>query len=193
VAPVRVHAQLQTPRLLLRQWRASDEEAIAAINSDPEVTRYLNRPIGPAASRAFFATVQAHWQEYGYGFWAAESREPKRVGRLLGFIGVGHPSFIPSLAHRLEIGWRLGRMAWGRGLATEGASAVRDHVFAALQVPELISIIHPDNVRSQRVAEKLGMSIGELAENPVMGIAVQVWRIGVPGDAPRSGKPRQSV
>jgi RimJ/RimL family protein N-acetyltransferase len=173
----RAELELQTPRLLLRQWQPGDEVAMAAINSDPEVTRYLNRPVGAAATRAFHAGSVAHWQTHGFGFWALESREPESARRFLGFAGVGHPTFVPELASRVEIGWRLARPAWGRGLATEAARAVRDHVFATLALPELISIIHPDNVRSQRVAEKLGMAISGHVHNPVMGIPVQVWRI----------------
>jgi len=187
-----VKAELRTPRLLLRQWRPSDEAAMTTINGDPEVTRYLNRPAGPAAARAFLAMVQAHWHEHGYGFWAVESLEPESAGRFFGFIGVGHPTFIPALARKLEIGWRLGRSAWGRGLATEGATAIRDHVSATLAVSELISIIHPENLRSRRVAEKLGMSIGEQVGHPVMGIPVDVWQLtqGEPsGAAGRSARP----
>ncbi len=150
---------------------------MANINSDPEVTRYLNRPVGAGAARAFYAMVVAHWHEHGFGFWAVQSREPDSNGAFLGFIGAGHPSFIPALSARVEIGWRLARGAWGRGLATEGAVAARDHLFAALKLPELISIIHPDNARSQSVARKLGMSVSEQVHDPLVGMPVAVWRI----------------
>jgi RimJ/RimL family protein N-acetyltransferase len=174
---LRVPAQFETPRLLLRQWRPSDEVAMANINADPEVTRYLNRPVGAAATRAFHAMVVAHWEEHGFGFWAVQSREPASQGALLGFIGAGYPSFLPELSARVEIGWRLARSAWGRGLATEGAVAARDHLFAALTQPELISIIDPENMRSRAVARKLGMSVAELVYNPVMDRPVEVWRV----------------
>src|SRR2546421_205990 len=94
-------AELLTPRLRLRQFRPSDEPALADINADPEVTRYLNRPIGRAASRAFYENAVAHWATHGFGFWAAESREPETSGRFLGFIGLGYATLLPQLAHRL--------------------------------------------------------------------------------------------
>ena len=172
-----VPAQLETPRLLLRQWRPGDEVVMGNINSDPEVARYLNRPVGAAATRAFVAMVHAHWQEHGFGFWAVQSRESDNEGAFLGFIGAGHPSYLPELSARVEIGWRLARNAWGRGLATEGARAARDHLFEALELPELISIIHPENVRSQAVARKLGMSVSERVHNPVIDMEIEVWRI----------------
>jgi RimJ/RimL family protein N-acetyltransferase len=172
---MRAAPELLTARLRLRRWRPGDEVVMARINADPEVTRYLGRPSGQGT--AFYAIVTAHWEAHGFGFWAAESREPESAGALLGFIGLGHPTFIPELAARVEIGWRLARRAWGRGLATEGAEAARDYAFAHLRLPELISIIHTENVRSQRVAQKLGMSKAERAVHPVTGVEADVWVI----------------
>ncbi|MGI8864074.1 MAG: GNAT family N-acetyltransferase [Solirubrobacteraceae bacterium] len=185
---MRAAAELDTHRMLLRQWRPSDEVAMGNINSDPEVTRYLNRPVGTAATRAFYAMVLAHWEEYGFGFWAVQSQELENAGAFLGFIGAGHPNFLPELSARVEIGWRLARSAWGRGLATEGAGAVRDHLFEALGLPELISIIHPENARSQAVARKLGMSVSEHVHHPVMDMPVEVWRITKKEWAARAGR-----
>jgi RimJ/RimL family protein N-acetyltransferase len=149
---------------------------MAQINSDPEVTRYVNARTGLSATRAFYAAAVAHWEEHGFGFWAVESLAPEDAGAFLGFVGMAHPQFLAPLAARVEIGWRLARRAWGRGLATEGASAARDHAFDVIGLDELISIIHPENARSQRVAEKLGMSVAELIPHPGLGRDVQVWR-----------------
>jgi RimJ/RimL family protein N-acetyltransferase len=137
-------AKLLTARLALRRWRAEDQLTMAAINEDPGVTRYLHRTVDPAAA-AFYQRVTAHWDEHGFGLWAVESRERGLGGRLLGFVGVAYPTFVPELATRPEIGWRLTRAAWGRGLATEAAIAARDDALHRLALSELISIIHPDN------------------------------------------------
>ncbi len=81
--------------------------------------------------------------------------------------------------HRLleKRAWRLGRAAWGRGLATEGARAALDFAFTTLDLEEVIAIIHPDNVRSRRVAEKLGMTIEGPLYNPVLGRETDVWKV----------------
>ena len=150
------------------------------INGDPEVTRYLNRPVGPAATAAFQAGAIAHWDAYGFGFWAAESLAPEDVGALLGFIGFAHPTFLPELASRVEIGWRLARRAWGRGLATEGAIAARDHAFDVVGLDELISIIHPENERSRSVATKLGMTVQQRVHHAGLGRDVEVWALAAP-------------
>jgi RimJ/RimL family protein N-acetyltransferase len=171
---VRAGDELLTDRLLLRRWRYSDIEPMGEINADPEVARYLNRP---PPNGGFVAALEVHWRRYGFGLWALESTEPGTAGELLGFVGLGHPSFLPALEFEVEIGWRLARSVWGRGLATEAARAALTHAREVLELRRLISIIHPENVRSQRVAEKLGMSMGRLVDNPVLGIPVEVWEV----------------
>ncbi len=168
--------ELITARLRLRRWDSHDEAEMAAVNRDPEVTRYLNRPIGEAASAEFFARMLSHWDEHGFGFWAIESLEPDLAGGCLGFVGVAYPNFIPELASRPEIGWRLARRAWGRGLATEAAQASLEFAFDVLRLDALISIIHPENARSRRVAQKLGMTVAQRVRNPATDRYVEVWQ-----------------
>ena len=169
--------QLVTPRLRLRRWRPADEAAMAAIHRDPEVTRYLNRPVDPAAIPEFYALIEDHWAEHGFGFWALETREHDLASRFIGFVGVAYPTYLPELASRPELGWRLARHAWGRGLASEAARAARDHAFDTLATPELISIIHPDNMRSRRLATKLGMTSARNVHNPLLDRDVEVWQL----------------
>jgi RimJ/RimL family protein N-acetyltransferase len=172
--------ELLTARLRLRAWRETDGPAMAAINRDPEVTRHLNRPVDEPAIAAFLDSRVSHWRRHGFGFYAVESREPGLAGRFLGFVGVEHPTFLPAVAERRELGWRLARGAWGRGLATEAAIAARDQAFATLSVTSLVSIIHPQNLRSRRVARKLGMSIETAVYNPVLRRRVDLWAVSAP-------------
>lgn len=167
--------ELTTARLVLRRWRDEDAEPMAAINRDAEVSRFLNRPTDERAVAAFHRVVTEHWDRHGYGFYAIESRAGDLRGRLIGFAGVAHPEFLPDLAERPEIGWRLARDAWGHGYATEAARAVRDEAFGPLGLEELIAIIHPENERSRRLATGLGMEVEQKVLNPVLGIDVEVW------------------
>jgi RimJ/RimL family protein N-acetyltransferase len=168
---------LRTERLVLREWRDDDAEPMADINRDPEVTRFLNRGSDEEGVAAFAAWLADHWARFGLGPLAIEGRTGELGGRLLGFAGVAYPEFVPELAARPELGWRLGRFAWGQGLATEAAGAARDDAFARLSMPELISIINPGNARSVRVATKLGMVREGTVFNPVGGIDLDVWQI----------------
>jgi RimJ/RimL family protein N-acetyltransferase len=157
----------------MRRWREDDVESMSVINRDPEVTEFLNQPVDREATERFLAKTRAHWQEHGFGHWALELR----AGQLVGFTGVAYPTFLPPVAHRTEIGWRLARWAWGEGLATEAAMAARDDAFARLGLGELISIIHPENRRSRRVAEKLGMRIESQVHHAPLGREVDVWAV----------------
>ena len=170
--------EIRTERLLLRSWRESDREPMAAINRDPEVTEFLNRPIDEATMAAFLDRTFEHWREHGFGHFALELAEGPRAGETIGFCGVAFPTFLPAVAERPELGWRLARSAWGGGYATEAARAARHDAFERLGLEELISIIHPDNPRSRRVAEKLGMAIEGRVHNDVFGRDVDIWRLG---------------
>ena len=153
---------------------------MAAINRDSEVTRYLNRPVDEDAVAAFFGVVVEHWATHGFGFWAVQTQESDAPGAFIGFVGVAYPAFLPELAERPELGWRLVRSAWGHGYASEAAAAVRDDAFSRLGLSELISIIHPDNQRSQRLAARLGMTRERRVFNPVLQRPTDVWQLAAP-------------
>ncbi|GLY00424.1 MULTISPECIES: GNAT family N-acetyltransferase [Actinoplanes] len=146
---------LTTERLILRGWRDDDLDALAAINADPEVMRYImdgqvrDRQQTEAGLRRF----QAGWAENGYGIFAIE-----RDGELLGWAGLAVPTFLPEIMPAMEIGWRLGRHAWGQGYATEAAAAALRFGFEQPGLDRIVSIRHIDNDRSARVMTKLGMT-----------------------------------
>lgn len=138
--------------MLLRPWRDSDREPFALINANPGVMEHFPAPLTRTESDAFIGRIEAHFEQHGFGLWAAELRP---TGEFLGYIGLSVPAFQP---HWVEIGWRLDAGHWGQGLATEGARAVLDHAFRVLALPEIVSFTTPANVRSIRVMEKLGMT-----------------------------------
>jgi RimJ/RimL family protein N-acetyltransferase len=180
--------ELRTKRVLMRRWRAEDEPEMTRINREPEVARWLNRPVDEAAIAGFFGAICGHWEEHGFGPWALESLEVERPGAFLGFAGLAYvPPFLSAAGSAPELGWRLDPAVWGRGLATEASIAARDDAFGRLQQPEVISVIHPGNERSQRVAVKLGMRRERQIENPVLGIEVDVWHLRA-GQTARGGR-----
>jgi RimJ/RimL family protein N-acetyltransferase len=171
---------LRTQRLILRRWRPEDAAPMAAINSDPAVTEFLNRRMDAAATAAFLDRTTEHWAEHGFGHWAVEPTEGPLAGEMIGFVGVAYPGFLPELATRPELGWRLAAASWGSGYATEAALAARDDAFTRLGLEELISIVHPDNQRSRRVTTKVGMRIERQVHNAVLGLDVDVWQLPAP-------------
>jgi RimJ/RimL family protein N-acetyltransferase len=155
-----------TERLVLRRWRPADREPFARLNADPEVVEFLNDgvPFTRAQSDELVDAIEAHWRDRGFGLWCAAPREDP--DRCVGFVGLAVPSFLPSVLPAVEVGWRLARPMWGRGLATEGARASLRHAFADLELESVISIIDPGNARSIRVAQKLGMRPGPAHLHP---------------------------
>jgi RimJ/RimL family protein N-acetyltransferase len=147
-----IPTRIETARLVLRTWQPADRPAFAEINSDPEVTEHVaHGPINRTDSDAIVDRVEVSWAERGYGLFAVASRESDE---LLGFCGLSHHRALPD---EVEVGWRLARHAWGRGLATEAALVCRDLGFDVLDRDRLISITIEANTRSWRVMEKLGM------------------------------------
>jgi RimJ/RimL family protein N-acetyltransferase len=156
--------QLETERLLLRPLSEDDLDAIAPLYGDADVMRYIGAGVPWTRHRAAEAIDRwtSYWAADGFGMLAVVRREDDA---LIGDVGLlawnpdtwshGTRASIGPGAE-IEIGWTLGRDAWGRGYATEAARAVRDWARDELGLERLISLIHPENAASIRVAEKLG-------------------------------------
>ena len=147
--------QLRTGRLLLRRWRQSDRKPFARLNADPMVMEHFPRVMSREESDALVDGIEAHFAKHGYGLWAIEI-----VGEtdFVGFVGLSVPTFHAPFMPAVEIGWRLARDYWGRGLATEaGRRAVTDG-FERVGLAEIVSFTVPANVRSIPVMERLGMN-----------------------------------
>lgn len=159
---------LTTPRLLLRTFRASDLPLYAAMNADPEVTRYVGGPQTASSSDEIAEWAEECYAEEGIGLLAVERRED---GVFLGMCGLHHLDWFPD---ELEIAWRLGRDHWGQGYATEAASAWLDHAFSVRKAPHVISAALRENVRSLAVMRRLGMELRNVADVEEGGASFRV-------------------
>ncbi len=167
---------LKTERLILRGFCESDLDAYAEMCADEEVMRYIGK--GKVLSRAeswrSMAAIIGHWYLRGYGLWAVEEQQS---GEAIGRIGCWKPEDWIGL----EVGWCLRRAFWGRGFATEAGFASMDFAFTKLQQSHVISLIHPENTASRKVAEKLGEKLeGETEvlgkEAVIYGISREEWQ-----------------
>jgi RimJ/RimL family protein N-acetyltransferase len=141
--------ELVTDRLELRRWREEDLDDYAQVAADPEVACYVGGPFDRATAWRQIAVFIGHRELRG---WTSSAVVERSSGQLIGRGGLWQPEGWPGL----EVGWILGRSAWGSGYATELGRAVRDYAFSVLHIPHLISVIHPENAASIRVAEKIG-------------------------------------
>ncbi len=146
---------IETPRLILRHFAESDLDALARLMANPDFMRFssgvftreetehllVDRVIAPARAGlpSQFALIL------------------REEDRLLGYCGFFRQSV--DEVEEIEIGYRLDPAYWNRGLATEAARAVRDYAFEVLRLERIISLIHPENHASRRVAEKNGMTL----------------------------------
>lgn len=145
---------VQTDRLLLRRWRESDREPFRALNTDPRVMEYFPALLTAEEADHSMIRIERHFEEHGFGLYAAELRETREF---LGYLGLSIPGFDAPFMPAVEIGWRLAFPFWGRGLATEGACGLVRHAFNNLGLSSLVSFTVPANLRSRRVMEKIGM------------------------------------
>ena len=140
---------LGTERLVLRPFEDADLDDYAAITADPTVQRWVGGPLGRDDTWRQIALFRGHEVLRG---WTLHAVVERSSGRVVGRCGLWRPEGWPGV----EIGWLLARDVWGHGYATEAATAWRDHAFGGLGIPELISIIDPENAASIRVAERIG-------------------------------------
>lgn len=148
-------SMLETERLLLRRWRPADREPFARLNADPDVMEFFVAPMTRAESGAFAERIEAGFAEHGFGLWAVEERA---TARFIGFTGLIHQTFEAPFTPAFEIGYRLDKNAWGRGYATEAATAAVRYGFEEARLGEIVSMTAVANLRSQAVMRKLGMT-----------------------------------
>jgi RimJ/RimL family protein N-acetyltransferase len=155
---------LETPRLILREFRTEDVDALALVLSDREAMRFYPEPFDRSGVEEWIGRNLRRYAKNGHGLWAMVLKEN---GELIGDCGLTVQEV--DGASEIEIGYHVRRDHWGQSLATEAARACRDFGFARLPVERLISLIRPENLASRRVAEKNGMTIWK-----------EVIRVGLP-------------
>lgn len=164
--------RIETPRLVLRPPIAADFEPWANLGADEEVMRTLGGVQSrPLAWRSFLFVVGG-WQILGFSPFSVIE---KSSGRWIGRVGPLYPEGWPAR----EVGWTLAREAWGKGYATEAASAAIDFAFAQLGWDEVAHCIDEDNLASQQVAQRLGSRrLREARLPPPIDATVTLWGQG---------------
>ena len=162
----RAAPELETERLRLRQFRDEDFPTYEVWCANPDLMRYLGgRTYNTVEAWRHMAYVLGHWQLRGYGYYAAEE---KATGRLVGRVGYTDSAGWPAF----ELGWTLAPEARGKGYAREAARFLLDYAFEHLQRPRVVSLIHPDNAPSIRVAEHLGQTVEGQTEVLTMPVLI---------------------
>jgi RimJ/RimL family protein N-acetyltransferase len=148
---------IETDRLILRLPRPEDAADLAVAYADSETVRYIGDGSTATLAEVEEGIVQwlERWESWGMGLFSLERREDGRVVGRAGFLR-WDPETWEVGGDETELGWLLVREHWGRGYASEAALALRDWAFEEGGLTRLISLIQRENLRSIRIAEKLG-------------------------------------
>lgn len=144
--------ELTTERLWLRPWQESDLPALLAMDGNADVRRYVSDgkvPDPVVHEKRLRERIRTNGDE-GLGFWSVFSRAQR--DDFLGTVGLVRLRIYPGI--ELDYRFRIG--AWGRGFATEAAAACLDYAFRTRGLREIVALVYPENVPSQRVVAKLG-------------------------------------
>lgn len=147
--------EIETQRLILRDWMDSDYLPFSEMNADIEVMEHFPKKLSREESDKMIKNCSEKLKADGFGFWATEIRETKEF---IGFLALAKIPFDTFTEDNIEIGWRLKRSAWGKGYATEGARALLEFGFNKLNFVEIVSLTAKVNERSQKVMQRIGMT-----------------------------------
>lgn len=174
---------VETARLLLRVPELADAEALMGIFWDPEVVARKQVTLRESPGGLDLALKNTHdmlrqWELRGYGHWSVIE---KATGHLIGVVGFYHPEgHWPGV----DFGWVLHRSRWGHGFATEAATAALEWAWGHTQIDRIVSLIAPDDLRSIRIATKIGERFERADVDPVHGEPMHVYTLTRAGSIP---------
>jgi RimJ/RimL family protein N-acetyltransferase len=153
----------KSDRLGFRNWNAGDVEKLAAINADKEVMEFFPSTRTFQETMIFIERMQKQFHDKGYCYFAVETLN---TGELIGFIGLSEQNYDADFTPCIDIGWRLGRSAWNKGYATEGARRCLEFGFKTLHLDTIYSIAPLVNIKSENVMKKIGMQEIKTFDHP---------------------------
>lgn len=151
--------RLETPRLVLRDWRENDWEAFFRFTNTPAVMRWLGGVADERAVKAARERLEGYRRNHGHTFWVLERKQDggHLSGEPLGFCGLKRANQKGGPMGDFEIGWRLREDAWGRGYALESARAAMASGFEDFGAPHMIALTVQENAASWGLMVRLGM------------------------------------
>ena len=170
---------IETKRLILRDLEAFDLQGMFELDSDPAVHRYLgNRPIKTLEdAKSAIAYVRDQYEEHGIGRWAVIN---KATNEFVGWSGLKYEKYVRKEPY-YDLGYRLRKKFWGRGIATETALVSLQYGFQTMNLTEIFAGAHIKNIASNKVLQKVGLTLLETFEYDRMyhhwyGISKEEWQ-----------------
>nr|WP_245402681.1 GNAT family N-acetyltransferase [Pontibacter sp. E15-1] len=147
----------------MREILESDAQDIFELDSDPEVHTYLgNKPIKSIEeAQGIVNYIREQYKENGIGRWAVID---KKTHEFLGWSGLKYEKVLRKNFPYYDVGYRLKKQYWGKGVATETAVAALAYGFQKLHLPEIYAAAHVENIASNKILQKIGMKFIETFE-----------------------------
>jgi ribosomal-protein-alanine N-acetyltransferase len=144
--------EIETPRLLLRQFTPNDSDDLYQIYSNPDLFQYMSneKPLLWEQTREVIDSIRQNWEKNHFGVWAVVH---KKHQKLIGHCGL---KFLENTTE-IQIGYLLLKSYWGRGLGTEAAKATLHYGFDVIKLERIVAVAKPENIASLRVMEKVGL------------------------------------
>ena len=179
-----MNREVLTTRLRIRDFVPGDLEPLVEIFAKPEVWRFpFERAFTPEETDGY---LRRRIDAQVSGSASPAAVEERTTGRLLGYIALSPPDWLPEVMPAVEIGWRLDPPYWGQGLATEGARAMLDYGFDVMGLTEILSIYEPDNIASGQVMKRLGMRFLRKTMHPYFGRPLHIYAMSAADREPKA-------
>ncbi|MFC7819590.1 GNAT family N-acetyltransferase [Streptomyces sp. NPDC057367] len=168
--------EIRTPRLLLRRWLEDDLVPLSEIHADPAVMRNIGdgRPRSTGQTAGDIEAWEEEWDDEGFGVFAVELLGS---GELAGAVGLTVAAEPDEAAGQVAVGWRLGRVFWGQGYASEAAHAALEFALQDRGLERVVAVLRTGDSASAAVVDKLGMQAEAAVQHPVHGYDLKVFAI----------------
>lgn len=168
--------EIRTPRLVLRRWLDDDLVPLSEIHADPVVMQGIGdgRPRSPEQTVEDIEAWEEEWDEEGFGMFAVELLGS---GELAGAVGLSVADAPAEVAGQVAISWRLGRVFWGQGYASEAAHATLEFALRDRGLDRVVAVCRVGDRASANVLDKLDMHAEGTAQHPVHGYDLAVYVI----------------
>lgn len=154
---------LKTNRLGLRNWLPSDQAPFFEMCQDPEVMRHFPSTLSAEETKDLIKRLMNHFNDFGYTYFALDELE---TGDFIGFGGLLNQTWESDYTPCVDVGYRLKKSAWGKGYATEVATACVENAWSTFGIKEVLSFTTDTNKASEHVMKKIGMQYIGTVQHP---------------------------
>jgi len=152
-------------QLGFRNWESTDIEEMYQINSDEKVMEFFPSIPTKQQTTEFVERMKKHYDDMGFCYFAVDKLEDRKF---IGFIGLSEQTFKADFTPCIDIGWRIKRSEWNKGLASEGAKKCLDYALNILKIEDIYSIAPKINTKSERIMTKIGLKKQYEFEHPLL-------------------------